>query len=155
MLHDAALDRTGIEAQAIHEGTSIHLVELAETSLPAGRRGHAYETVIPRNGSTVEVSIRHYSSYVTSEIYTTASRFRLAVAEGTPSPVLVPVVWSVAGRMPRGLTLTQGPAARGRVSGIPTRLGTRRFTIRLLAPGADGSVGLTGSATPITIEVNP
>jgi hypothetical protein len=146
VLHDAALDRTGISGEAVHEGTVVQLVELTGTSLPAGRAGHAYTATISRMNHTVGISIRHYQSYVTKGDFAQVDQLMLPL--GAISPVRVPASWLIEkGALPPGLAVDR----LGRVSGTPIREGTYAFMLRVqpLRP----NVRVT-SLTPLTIVVN-
>ncbi|MEQ8972095.1 MAG: DUF4157 domain-containing protein [Coleofasciculus sp. C1-SOL-03] len=131
-LQDAALDRVGIDAQAVHDGKIVHLVELNSAGLPEAKKGQAYNQVIPRKDHTVQVTIRDYDSQITSTDFNDV--YPVQVPSGAPSPVEVPVMWSLAsGSLPTGLSLNP---ATGVISGTPTADGM--FTLGINVNAGSG-----------------
>jgi hypothetical protein len=144
VLHDAALDRTGIDAAAVHAGKIIRLVELAATPLAAGNQRVAYTNGIQRRDHVVAVTIRDYGERIDSSAFSEV--FPLQIPVGAPSTINVPVHWATVGSsMPPGLALNP---LNGLVTGTPTSAGTFSLRIRTFTTGID-------KETPATITVNP
>lgn len=151
ILHDAALNRTGIDAQALHAGKVIRLVELNPAALPKAKKGTAYSEVIPRKDHTVQVTIRDYGSLITDSTFRSGGDiYALQVSTASPSPVNVPVTWSLSGStLPPGLSLNP---LTGLLSGTPTSDGVFTVSIQVTAPPSTTPLINT---SPLNIEVDP
>lgn len=143
-LHDAALDRTGIDGDAVHQGKIVHFVELAPAPLPGAARGVAYLQTIQRKDHLVEISLRDYGARITLADF--GDVYPLHVLPGAASPVNVPARWSLdGGALPPGLTLNP---ALGLVSGTPTAAGTYAARIKTAVPNLE-------NVTPVNLVVTP
>jgi transglutaminase-like putative cysteine protease len=145
-LQDAALDRTGIDAEAAHAGKVIHLVESTGAPLPNGAVGAAYSNVIPRKDHPVAITTRDYGAQMSSSIFST-DVYVLEVPAG-PMVYDVPVTWTlVSGALPPGLTLN---SATGEMSGTPTTAGVYTFNVEIAiaAAGVRSIAVLTMTVTP-------
>ncbi|MBW4617358.1 MAG: DUF4157 domain-containing protein [Desmonostoc vinosum HA7617-LM4] len=146
-LHDAALDRTDIDAQAAHDGKVVHLVELGSTTLPKAKKGKAYSQTIPRKDHTVQVTTRDYGPQITKSVFATDI---FVVPAGSTSPVNVPVQWSLSGgSLPPGLSLN---SLTGLISGTATTKGIFTPNIQVQTPPAPGPT-LTNTSS-LNIEVD-
>ncbi|MFN6495853.1 MAG: DUF4157 domain-containing protein [Nostoc sp. DedQUE01] len=147
-LHDAALDRTDIDAQAAHNGKVVHLVELSSSTLPKARKRKAYSETIPRKDHTVQVTTRDYGPQITSSVFGSDI---YVVQAGSTSPVDVPVGWSLSGgSLPPGLSLNP---LTGRISGKPTTKGIFTPNIQVQTPLISGLPTLTNTSS-LNIEVD-
>lgn len=146
VLQDAALDRTGYDAQAVHEGKIVHLVELAAGAPPAGRAGTPYGYSIPRKDHVVAVTVRDYGAYLSgAEI---VDHDTLGIPSGMSSPIEVPVTWgTTGGPLPAGLALN---SATGVLSGTPTTAGTFTISVHVEAPGTP-----LLTTVPFTLTIAP
>ncbi|MCW5854209.1 MAG: DUF4157 domain-containing protein [Anaerolineae bacterium] len=146
VLQDAALDRTGYDAQAVHDGKIVHLVELAGGAPPAGTVGTPYNYDIPRQDHTIAVTVRDYGPYLSgAEIGNYAG---LGVPVGASSPIEVPVLWTTGvAALPAGLTLNP---ATGALTGTPTAAGTFAITVSVQAPGTS-----LVTTVPFTLTIAP
>jgi hypothetical protein len=148
VLHDAALDRDGIDGEAVHNGKVIHLAEGDPAGPPGATKGTAYSAPLPRKPHTVALTIRDYGPQITSATF--GDVFAAGVLPGAASPVDVPVMWSVAaGALPAGLTLDP---FSGVLSGTPSAAGSFPVSIRIFA-SAVGNPML--DTYPVTINVAP
>jgi len=144
VLHDAALDRTDIDAAAVHAGKVIRLVELAASPILPANRGVAYTAGIQRRDHVVAVTIRDYGARIESSAFSEV--FPLHIAPAAASPLNVPVRWTTVGTgMPPGLGLNP---LNGLVTGTPTSAGTYSLRIKTFTTGIERE-------TPVTMTVNP
>jgi hypothetical protein len=141
-LYDAALDRAGYDAQAMHEGLAVRLLDLAAGALPPATRGTSYTAQVPRVDNTVTVTLRDFGQV-------TSADFGLVMPVHVPpaavSPVEVPgATWTVtAGALPPGLTLNP---ATGVVAGTPGAKAARKtytFTVQTSKAGVISSADYT------------
>lgn len=141
-LQDAALDRTGIDAEAVHAGKSVRLVEPGAAGVPDAGAGTPYNQRIPRKDHPIEVSLRDYGQTIPDSAFS-ADKYALEIAAAEPSPVEMIVDWSLTGgALPPGLTLDK---ATGRISGTPTAPGRYAFDVKMATP--DGKLANVVSLT--------
>ena len=139
-IHDAALNRTGIDAQAAHAGLNLRLADLSSAAVPNGKVGTAYTASINRVVQTVDVVYRSFGGLLSSASF--GNVVPLDLPHGTSGTVDVNGAWSItAGALPAGVTLNP---ATGELSGTPTAAGTSTFTVQI-----DLGAGITGSAALI------
>lgn len=131
-LQDAALNRPGYDAQAVHGGKTVYLLELSPGNLPAAQVGLPYNAVIPRRPHTVAVTLRDYPGLVTNAAFDPSSLIALKIPEAVPSPIPVGVGWAAAAGIPAGLSLN---GAQGLLSGTPTTAGSFNFQVTTSGAG--------------------
>ena len=124
-LQDAALDRVGYDAEAVHQGLVVRLVELAGGALPGATRGTPFRSAVPRKDNTVAVTVRDYGPLITDADFTPI--VPLSIPAGTRSPVdATGVAYALsAGTLPRGSPSTR---RRGSSAGPHRRSRPRRPT---------------------------
>lgn len=148
-LHDAALDRTGIDGEAIHAGTLVRLVELDSSPLPTAKRRRPYAATVPRKAHPVALTVRDYGQQIGSVEF--GDVYPVGVPVGAPSPVEVPVVWVVSGgSLPTGLRLNFNTGA---IKGKTAQTGSFPVTITVKGPASYGSA--IQGAFPVTLKVDP
>jgi hypothetical protein len=141
-LHDPALDRIGIEADAIHAGKVVHLVELAGTPLPGATMGSYYVAPIPRRDHVVTVTTKDYGARIDASLFDTIVKLELALTAASPADI--PVGWAVtAGSLPAELKLDP---KTGIISGTLASKGVAAFTVTT-------QKGALIASTPLTLTV--
>jgi len=134
-LHDAALDRAGIDADAVHSGLVVHLIELAGGAMPGAARGVAYNQQVPRLDHNVAVTTHDFGPLLTGSDFGLVLPLRVAIGAVSPYEVLG-VGWAVVGgTLPPGFALDP---ITGVLSGTPTpraRKKTYTFTVQTSAAG--------------------
>ena len=138
VLHDAALNRTGYDAEAVHQGLRVHFRRIIPQTLMTAQVGHPYGGAIPRQEETVGVTVRQFGNQITSAAFPYAHV--LNVAPGT-DPYFAPVLAS-AGPLPPGIQLD----AVGMLHGVPTTAGTFPFLV---------NSGPQTPGVPFNLVVNP
>ncbi len=131
-LQDAALNRPGYDAQAVHGGKIVHLLELAPGTLPAAQTGVVYDQIVPRRPHTVAVTLREYGDMVTLAAFDATNLLALNVPEAMASPIDVGVGWAAGANLPAGLAFD---AALGRLTGTPTTAGNYDFNVTTAGAG--------------------
>jgi hypothetical protein len=151
VLHDAALDRQGIDADAMHDGKVIRLVDTGgPVTLPDAKVGTPYSQTIPRTGHSVAVTLRDYGPKITSSIFST-DIIPIHVPTSATSPGDLGVIWSITGgTIPPGLKLNP---LTGQISGTPTTAGIFSMNMFIMY-GPSTSPLLTNTFTT-TLEVKP
>jgi hypothetical protein len=151
VLHDAALDREDIAADAFHDGKIIRLIDTAASvTLPDATVGTLYSHIIPRTDHTVAVTIRDYGPKIEDITFTT-DVIAIHVPMSAASPFNIGVIWAITGgTIPPGLSLNP---LIGEITGTPTTAGTFTFNM-FVAYGHSISPLLTRGFT-VTLRVNP
>jgi hypothetical protein len=147
VLQDAALDREGIDGHGVHDGKVVHLAEGDPASPPTAVKGTAYSQPLKRKGHAAALTIRDYGPQILSATFNDV--YAVHVPLGAPSPVDVPVLWTLmSGTLPPGLSLDP---FSGKLSGTPTAPGSFPVEIGIFAGSADSAP--MSSTYPITIDV--
>jgi hypothetical protein len=144
-VHDAALNRVGIDARAAMQGVSLELVDLSAASVSNGRVGQAYSHAITRTAQAVAVQFHSFGGLLDSGSF--GQVVPVDLPSGSAGVVTVGGNWSItAGTLPPGLTLD---ATTGQITGTPTQAGTYTFTVQI-----DVGAGVTGT-TSLTMQIAP
>jgi hypothetical protein len=150
---DAALDRTGVEAQAVQQGKSVRLVEPSSTTLPPGKVGTFYNEQVERIAHPIDVTSRDYGKKIDVETLD-KNAFRVEVWSTDPDPYDalatygIAAAWFIIGKpLPEGLRLN----VNGQISGTPTQSGTFRAGIKVEAIRRSSSIKNTFEIN-LTIE---
>jgi len=145
ILQDAALDREGIDAQALHNGVIVRFLEIDTTTLPQAKRGKKYKAPIQRKDHTIGVTLRDYAYPIPSSVFST-DIYTIQLPSPAPSPYNEPVNWSIVSGsiLPPGLALD---GLTGSIKGTPVTRGHFAFSVR------DRTISGVENITTITINV--
>lgn len=146
-LHDSALDRSGIDAEAVHDGLLVRLVDLAGGALPGAVRKTAYSRQVPRVDHPVAVTTHDFGPQLTTGDFGLVLPVRAPA--GASSPFEVPgVSWSVtAGALPNGLALDPATGVLSGTPGARVRRRTYTFTVQTTAAGLTSTASYTIAVT--------
>jgi hypothetical protein len=148
-LHDAALDREGIDGEAFHNGKLVRLVEV-DGSPPAAKKGKAYKEKVPRKSHPVVLTVRDYGQQVGDAEF--GDVYPVGVATGAPSPVEVPVVWVLSsGHLPNGLTLIRNT---GEIQGRPSKSAKGSYPLSITVSGPPAYGATIKGTFPVTLTVD-
>ncbi|MFE3068501.1 DUF4157 domain-containing protein [Streptomyces sp. NPDC059247] len=127
-LHDAALNREGFAAEAIHEGLWVLLPELlpvpATPFAATAQTAFSVSLVSGTDVETVGVALRQHGARITDADFAANVLSVMPIPPGTPAAHQDPVQL-IGGALPPGLAL----APDGTLAGIPTTPGTYTFTV--------------------------
>ncbi|MGC0313458.1 eCIS core domain-containing protein [Kitasatospora acidiphila] len=124
VLHDAALNREGVDARAAHEGLQVAYRDIITLlPLPAGAVGQPYVGSIMRDVETVSLTIRDYGDRITANDF--GGIRVLTVPPGTTGLYADPALLVALGHLPPGLALDPS----GLITGTPTTPGNYQFGV--------------------------
>ncbi|WDN53373.1 transglutaminase domain-containing protein [Streptomyces clavuligerus] len=136
VLHDAALDREGIDARAVHQGLQVAFDKIVQGVLPDARVGEVYQGLIGREMETVAITVQDYGDRVGDAEF---QGLAMEVPPGTTDMFFAGLL-DVVGSLPPGLVLFP----QGTIVGTPTAPGEYTFAVRVFADVPP---------TPLTIRV--
>ncbi|MFH9266018.1 DUF4157 domain-containing protein [Streptomyces sp. NPDC017546] len=125
-LHDAALNREGYDAQAIHDGLAVFLPQLLpQTTFAATAQSAFSASLAPTlDMEAVHVALRQHGDQITAADFAANMLVSLPIPPGTQGVYQDPVRLSY-GNLPAGITLQDD----GTLSGTPTATGFYVFTV--------------------------
>jgi len=144
-LQDAALNRPGYEATAVHAGKQAKMIQLAPGAMPDATVGTAYSEEIPRFGHNIDVTLKEYGERVVNADFNNILPLKVPV--GAPSPISIGVGWAAGAGLPAGLAIDPNNA---RITGTPTAAGNTNFDLTTNGAGMTdtGAYSINVNAAP-------